>query len=198
MRLTGIVVAVLLGTALTVGVATGGKPPAAPAPAAPAPTLTARVSRLGLEGIREIYVQVDWFGDEKWRALVGMTKEEVKAQVEERVSRIAGLRVLEKQSTSKPRLILQVVGHVNPGYDEKDPPTATNFMLAVSQPVTLNRRGRDGRPITTNGITDITNLLTTRRASATGETVKQKIAYLLDGFEREYLAENPPPAAGGD
>ncbi len=196
MRLTGILVVVLLGAALTVGVATGGRSVGAPPAAEAAPALTARVSRLGLEGIHEVYVQVDWFGDKKWLSLVGMTKEEVKAEVEARVARIPGLRVLEKQSASKPRLILQVVGHANPGYDEKDPPTATNFMLALSQPVILARRGRDGRPITANGITDVTNLLTTRRASATKDTVKEKIAYLLDGFEKEYLAENPEPPAG--
>ena len=198
MRLTGIAVALLLGLALALGAATGGKPATPPAGgAAPPPpaALQARVSQLGLEGISELYVQVDLLGDGKWVELVGTTREELKARAEERVGRIAGIEVLKEQSLSKPRLIVQVVGHVMPGYDEADPPTATSFMLAVSQPVTLNRPGPGGNPIVTSGITACTNLLITRRGSATKQSFEEKVAHLLDEFEQEYRNANPQPAA---
>ena len=201
MRLTGIVIALLLGMALALGAATGGRPMARPAGAESAPPsgLQARVSQLGLEGIRELYVQVDLIGDEKWLGLVGTTREKLQAQAEERVKQIAGIEVLGEQSPEKPRLILQVVGHVIPGYDEADPPTATNFMVGVSQPVTLARPGPSGNPVVANGITACTNLLVTRRGSATKQAFDEKVAHLLDEFEEEYLRANAkvagrPPA----
>jgi len=199
MRVTGIMIALLLGMALALGAATGGKsatPLAGGAAQTPPPAaLQARVSQLGLEGISELYVQVDLLGDEKWLGLAGTTREELKARAEERVKQIAGIRLLEEQSLSKPRLILQVVGHVMPGYDDADPPTATSFMAAVSQPVTLNRPGPDGAPIVTNGITSCTNLLITRRGSATKQAFDEKVAHLLDEFEQEYRNANPQAAA---
>ena len=194
MRLTGIVISLLLGMALALGAATGGNPATKPSAGPPPAALQARVSQLGLEGISELYVQVDLLGDEKWLGLAGTTREELKARAEERVGRIAGIEVLKEQSVSKPRLILQVVGHVIPGYGEADPPTATSFMAAVSQPVTLNRPGPDGAPIVTNGITSCTNLLTTRRGNATRQAFDEKVAHLLDEFEQEYRNANPQAA----
>lgn len=187
MRMTGIAIMLVLGLALAVGAATSGRPLTA------APKAT--ISQLGLEGLGEVYVQVEVLGSPEWQAIVGITKEQLEVSVKERLSRIPGLTVLKEQEWSKPRLLLQVVGHVVQGYDESDPPTATNLMLAVAQPVTLNRPGPGGERVVTSGITLHTNLLTTRRASAAKQTVEEKIGHLLEGFEEEYLRANA--TAGG-
>lgn len=188
MRLTGVLIVILLGGALALGAATTGE-----RPAAPPPPVQATISQLGLEGIRELYVQIDLIGDEKFLNLVGTSREKLRAQVEERLKRIPGLSLLPEQSLTKPRLVLQVIGHLIPGYDEADPPTAISFMLAVSQPVVLNRPGRDGQPLVTNGLTACTNLLITRRASAARQAFDEKVAHLLNEFEQEYRRFNPTP-----
>jgi hypothetical protein len=185
-RVAGVVIAVVLGVVLAVGLSGARK--AAPKPI-PMPTVI--VSNQGLEGLQEVWVQTHLAGDERWREVVGTDQDQLKSAVEERLSRIQGLRVLQGTDPDKARVMVQIVGHVVMGFDEGDPPAATHITLAVSQPVALRRKGAAGQPVLTSGITGTTGLLLSGKASTMRERVKGKVAYLLDGFERDYRRANP-------
>jgi hypothetical protein len=162
---------------------------ASPAPKRPA--VQPMMSTDGLAGLRQLFVQAHVTGEAKWLAAVGTDEKRLKAEVEARVRRLPGLIVTQTQSPEAPRLLVQVVGHTIPGYRESDPPAAAHLTLAVMQPVILARRGPAGQPIRSNGMTYHSTVFSTNQTSNMRTVVQEKVAYLLDEFEKDCLRANP-------
>jgi hypothetical protein len=107
------------------------------------------------------------------------------------VGRFPGLKLASAQSAETPRLLVQVVGHVIPGYGESDPPAAMHITLALAQPVMLARRSAQGKPIITNAMTMTTTMFSTGKASAMRQRLHDKLLEMLGDMEQDYRRANP-------
>ncbi len=170
----------------------------APAPAKRVPpvaskAITPAMSPEGLEGMREVYVDVQVSGEAKFMASVGMDQKKLKSEVEARLRR-AGATPVKERSVIVPRLLVQVMGHAIPRYDEADPPAAAHMTIALIQPVLLARRSPSGQFLQSYGTTYQATVFSTGRMSSMQERVKQKVESLLKEFEDSYRRANPKPA----
>jgi hypothetical protein len=195
MRIAGLAIVVILGVVLAIRSSGAGKLAKPPArlgerPGKPKPV----VSKDGLLGLREVGVQTHVAGDDQWRKIAGITQDSVKADVESRLRKVAGLKLSQTQSPAMPRLLVQIIGHVISGFPEADPPSATYITVGVLQPVSLLRPGPGGEQVIANGVTTSTTLLLTGKASTMRSRVSEKLAHLLDEFEKDYQRANPRPA----
>jgi hypothetical protein len=186
MRIAGVAVVVILGVVLAIGSSGAGK---LAKPPAPKPV----VSNDGLLGLREVGVQTHVAGDDQWRKIVGLTQDGLKTDVESRLRKVAALKLSQSRSPAVPRFLVQVIGHVISGFPEADPPSATYVSVGLLQPVSLLRPGPGGEQVIANGMTTSTTLLLTGKASTMRSRVSEKLAGLLDEFEKDYQKANPRP-----
>lgn len=186
MRIAGVAVVVILGVVLAIGSSGAGKLVKPPAP-------KPLVNNDGLLGLREVGVQTHVAGDDQWRKIAAITQDRLKADVESRLRKVAGLKLSQGQSPTTPRFLVQVIGHVIHGFAEADPPSATYMSVGVVQRVSLLRPGPGGEQVIANGITTSTTLLLTGKASTMRSRVSEKLAHLLDEFEKDYQRANAGP-----
>lgn len=179
-------VAALLSTALLCC-----RAPSAPKPPAKDPVAPPMMSADGLEGLREVFLDVMLSSDPDWAKATGYDQKQLRAEVEAKLRELPKLRITPKRSPEMPRLLVYVSGHTVPGYAKDDPPAFTHVQVALIQPVVLTRRGPAGQPILTNGICDERTGSTSSRGSLMRERVRGKVASLVGGFVADYKQANP-------
>jgi len=185
MRYVPVVAASLLCVVLCASAPSAVKAPAGN------PTVPPIMSADGLEGLREVFVDPQVVGNAQWTKAVKYDQKQLRAEVEARLRRVSGLRLVSDRAANAPRLLVMVQGHTIPGFSSEDPPAATHITVTLLQPVILLRRGPAGQPIITSAGCDERSAFNTSKASAMRERVKGKVAAMIGEFAADYGKANP-------